>query len=83
MKQNKIGILCMLAFVALFSVTTSAQEVVKEKAYQLRVQPGWTRTQNLPQGIDVGFTKRMTEGDYATFYFHYEVMPAESGRTAF
>ncbi len=79
MKLNKIQMLCALALIALFSLTASVQEVVKEKAYQLRVQPGWTRTQNLPQGIDVGFTKIMAEGDYATFYFHHEVMPPEAG----
>ena len=79
MKLNKIQMLCALALIALFSLTASVQEVVKEKAYQLRVQPGWTRTQNLPQDIDVGFTKIMAEGDYATFYFHHEVMLPEAG----
>jgi hypothetical protein len=54
MKPTKIQMLCVLAFMALFSLTTSAQEVLKEKAYQLRLQPGWTRTQDLPQGIDGG-----------------------------
>ena len=28
-------------WLALFSLTAAAQEVVKDKAYQLRVQPGW------------------------------------------
>ena len=79
MKPNKMQMLCVLIFLALFSMTTNAQEVIKEKTYQLRVQPGWARTQNLPQGIDVGFTKKMAEGDYATFYFHHEVMPPEAG----
>jgi hypothetical protein len=71
--------LFLLAFMALSSLTASAQEVVKEKAYQLQLQPGWTRTKNLPQGIDVGFRKKTVEGDYATFYFHHEVMPPEAG----
>ena len=55
------------------------QNVVKEKAYQLRVQPGWTRTQNLPIGIDVGFRAKTADGDEVTFYFHHEVMPPEAG----
>ena len=62
-----------------FSPTASTQEIVKEKPYQLRLQPEWTRTKNLPQGIDVGFRKKTAGGDYATFYFHHEVMPPEEG----
>jgi len=72
--------LFLLVFMALCSLTASAQEVVKEKAYQIQLQSGWTRTQNFPQGMDVGFTKRMAEGDYATFCFHHEVMPPEAGQ---
>lgn len=79
MKPNTIKMLFLLAFMALSSLTASAQEVVKAKAYQLRLQPEWTRAKNLPQGIDVGFRKKTAEGDYATFYFHHEVMPSEAG----
>ena len=45
------------------SLTASVQEVVKEKPYQLRLPPGWTRTKKLPQGIDVGFRKKTAEGE--------------------
>jgi hypothetical protein len=79
MKPTTIKRLFLLAFMALSSLTASAQEVVKEKSYQLRLQPGWTRTKNLPHGIDVGFRKKTAAGDYATFYFHHEVMPPEAG----
>ena len=79
MKPKQIQVLCVLALLVLCSMKTSAQEVVQEKAYQLRVQPGWERTQNLPQGIDVGFQRKLPEGSYATFYFHHEVMPPEAG----
>lgn len=79
MKSNKIQLLYVLTFMALSSLAVSSEEVVKEKAYQIRIRPGWTRTQNLPQGIDVGFTKRMADGDQATFFFHHEVMSPEAG----
>lgn len=79
MKSHRMLQLFLLAFIALYSLTASAQEVVKEKAYQLQLQSGWTRTKSVPQGIDVGFRKKTAEGDYATFYFHHEVMPPEAG----
>jgi len=79
MRTNVIRVVCVFAFVALCCFAASAQEILKEKAYQIRVQPGWTRTEHVPQGLDVGFRKKMADGDYATFYFHHEVMPAEAG----
>ena len=83
MKPKHIQVLCVLVLLVLCSVKTSAQEVVQENAFQLRVQPGWERTQNLPQGIDVGFERKMPDGSYATFYFHHEVMPPEAGEPPF
>ena len=71
----------VIVFVTLIGLKTSAQEVITEKAYQLQVQPGWTRTRNLPPGMDVGFAKKMPQNGDATFYFHHEVMPAGSGES--
>ncbi|MCJ7448723.1 MAG: hypothetical protein MUO72_13635 [Bacteroidales bacterium] len=79
MKPNKMQPLCVFVFMSLCSLTTSAQDIIKEKAYQMRIQPGWLRTENVPQGIDVGFRKKTAEGAYATFYFHHEVIPPEAG----
>jgi hypothetical protein len=79
MRGNTIRGWWVIAFLALYFSAADAQMVSKENAYQLSIQPGWTRAENLPQGIDVGFQKETTDGDYATFHVHYEVVPAETG----
>ena len=56
-----------------------AQEVVKEKAYELSLPASWTRTTKLPQGFDAGFRKSSQEEQEATLFLHHEVMPAEGG----
>lgn len=60
-------------------LNANGQQVVKDKAYRISVPPGWTRTERVPQGLDVGFRKNLTGGHYATFYFHHEIMPPEAG----
>jgi len=61
------------------SLNANAQQVLKERAYQISILSAWTRTESVPQGLDVGFRKKLAEGQYATFYFHHEVMPPEAG----
>lgn len=58
------------------SIKVSNQRVVKDKAYQISITPGWIRTESVPQGLDVGFRKQLAKGKYATLYFHHEVMPS-------
>jgi len=69
----------VFVFFAFISLVAKAQQVVKEKAYQLLVPAGWEQTKNVPQGVEVGFRKRLPTGEYATCFFHHEVMPAEAG----
>ena len=76
--KRLLAILGGIMFVAA-CLNAHAQQVVKDKAYQLSILSGWTRTESVPQGLDVGFRKKLAEGQYATFYFHYEVMPPEAG----
>jgi hypothetical protein len=78
MKPSKMQALGVLVFIALFSLTASAQELVTETGYQIQLQHGWTRADDVPPGIDVGFRKKTGERDYAAFYFHHEVMPPEA-----
>jgi len=61
------------------AATFPGTRVVKDTAFQISIPPDWTRMESLPQGLDVGFRKQLAEGQYATFYFHYEVMPPEAG----
>jgi len=61
------------------SFTVSAQQVIKEKDYQLIIPMGWEKTTQLPAGVDVGFRKKLESGDSATFCFHHEYMPPEMG----
>jgi len=72
-------LIIIVAIVAGLSLEAKAQQVVKEKAYQLSLPAGWEKTRQVPQGIDVGFRKKLETGDYATFYFHHEYMPPEAG----
>ena len=58
------------------SLKVSTLQVVKDKAYQISIAPGWARTKSVPQGLDVGFRKQLAKGKYATLYFHHEVMPS-------
>lgn len=57
----------------------NAQQVLKDKAYRILVPSGWTRTESVPTGLDVGFRKPLPQGGWATFYFHHEIMPLELG----
>ena len=75
--------LLVLTFMGFCSLTASGQEVVKEKTYKIQLPSGWTRTNRVPQGYDVGFQKETAEGNYATFYLHVEVMPVETGELLF
>ncbi len=69
-----VGIILIAAF-----PDANAQQVLKDKAYQISIASGWTRTESVPQGLDVGFRKPLPQGGWATFYFHHEVMPLEPG----
>jgi hypothetical protein len=72
--------LIIVAIIAGVPLAAKAQQVVKEKAYQLSLPTGWEKkTGELPKGIDVGFRKKLEAGEYATFYFHHEYMPPEAG----
>lgn len=84
MRKNRtvieISLLIMvLTIITVVSFESEAQQIVKEKAYQLSLAAGWERTKDVPQGLDVGFRKKLPEGGYATFYFHHEVMPPDAG----
>ena len=59
--------------------TETGAEQVKETGYQVVLPPDWTRTDDIPLGLDVGFRKAQPQGEYATLFFHHEVMPPESG----
>lgn len=58
------------------SLMVSTQRLVKDKAYQISIAPDWSRTESVPQGLDVGFRKQLANGKDATFYFHHEVIPS-------
>lgn len=58
------------------SLKVSTHRVVKDKAYQISIPPGWIRTQSVPQGLDVGFRKQLAKRKDATLHFHHEVMPS-------
>lgn len=76
----KITMLMMTATILVgASFEAKAQQVIKEKAYQISIPAGWEQTNQVPQGIDVGFRKRLPDGEYATLYFHHEFMPPEAG----
>jgi hypothetical protein len=77
-RQKLRDLLVSTMLVAVY-LSANAQQVVKDKAYQISIPPGWARTESVPQGFDVGFQKKLAEGQYATFYFHHEVMPPEAG----
>jgi hypothetical protein len=80
MKQSLI--LLIFIFITDFfvgSALLNAQEVVKNAAFEITIPNGWTQTNRLPQGTDVGFRKLFSEGQEATFFFHYEIMPPEAG----
>ncbi|HEY4695945.1 MAG TPA: hypothetical protein VIH13_03550 [Candidatus Hydromicrobium sp.] len=62
----KVRLLMMIGVILLgVSFEARAQQVVKEKAYQLSLPAGWEKTEQLPQGIDVGFRKKLGVGEYA------------------
>jgi len=73
--------LLLFAVISAFVLVTSAgsKQLITEKAYQITIPQGWMRTSDLPYGIDVGFSKTLKEGETATFFFHYEIMPPEAG----
>jgi len=55
------------------------EEVVNNEAFQIGVRPGWMRTEDVPRGMNVGLRKKVAQGDEATLFFHYEVMPPDAG----
>jgi hypothetical protein len=77
MKRLLVTLVGTLTVAACLNV--NAQQVLEDKWYRIVLLPGWTRTESVPQGLDVGYQKRLAEGQYATFYFHIEVMPPEAG----
>jgi len=77
--KTKLLLITILAIIAVVSAEVSADQVVKEKAYQLSLPAGWEQAKQVPQGLDVGFRRSVPEGEYATFYFHHEFMPPEAG----
>lgn len=73
---------CLLfAIISMFVLVneSGSQQIIKDKVYELIVPDEWTQTNDLPQGIDVGFRKTLQQGEVATFFFHHEVMPPEAG----
>ena len=53
--------------------------VVRERFFELVLPPGWTRTTELPQGVEYGFLKRLPKGEKATFFLHCEMLPGGTG----
>jgi len=76
--KTRLLLITIWAIIATVSFEVGAEQIVKEKAYQLSLPAGWELTKEVPQGLDVGFRKSLPEGD-ATFYFHHEFMPPEAG----
>jgi hypothetical protein len=56
-----------------------AQEIIKERAFEMLLPAGWTPISEVPQGFDIGFRKRLSDGREATLFLHYEIMPSEMG----
>jgi hypothetical protein len=77
--MRKSVVAMILTILVAASLTVSAQQVVKDKAFEIVVPSGWTRSESVPQGLDVGFRKKLPGGEYATLYFHHEVMPPDAG----
>lgn len=61
-----------------FNIQSNAQQIVREKTFEISLSSGWVRVKELPQGFDVGFQKALRDGQ-ATFYFNHEIMPPEAG----
>lgn len=51
---------------------------IRDNAYQMEIPQGWTQIDDLPNGIDAGFSKVLREDTLATFCFHYAPMPPEA-----
>ena len=60
-------------------VHSKAGTVLQEPYFELRIPLGWTRTSELPQGVEYGFLKRLPGDRDALFTLHCEIMPDEFG----
>lgn len=76
--KGSLAIVVGIVLVPIVS-NANAQQIVKDRAYQISLSSGWTRTESVPQGIDVGFRKPLPQQGWATFFFHHEVMPLGPG----
>lgn len=75
-----VVLICMcLAQVQEQGIGLRAQEILEERAFKMVVSAGWKRTDELPQGFDIGFRKRLSDGRQATLFLHHEIMPPEAG----
>lgn len=72
-------VLLTLVIGSLVPFDLRAQQVVRESAYQLSLPAGWERTMKLPPGTDAGFRKKLSKGEYATFFIRHQVMPSMAG----
>jgi hypothetical protein len=55
----------------------AAGQNISEAGWQASIPANWTRTNNLPQGLDVGFQKEIEGGGVATIFFHFQSLPQE------
>ena len=53
------------------------RKILKEQSFEMFLPEGWTRTREVPQGCEIGFRKQLINGQQATLFMHYEIMPSE------
>jgi len=76
--MKRIAGVAALAFcVVQFGPCLSAQELVKEAAFELSLPAGWSRANQVPRGFEAGFRKDLGEGQEATVLLHREILPVQ------
>lgn len=79
MRKSLLMLMCMCAVLIWNqNFDLKAQEILTERAFEMLIPAGWTRTGEVPQGFEIGFRKPLPDGRLATLFLHYEIMPAEA-----
>jgi hypothetical protein len=78
-KVKNIRLLITILFILHIGIyNTYSQDIIKGKAYEIKISHDWEPMTDLPHGFESGFQKR-NNNESSTFVFHQETMPPEAG----